>query len=76
MRLIFGIIIGIALTVGGAYIADSFPPAQPAGEATAANGHMVNWDVVHQRFADLGVTIREAWNKVTGATAKPSTTSN
>ena len=38
MRLFFGIIFGIALTVGGAYVVDS--------TAGAGAARMVNWDVV------------------------------
>src|SRR5262249_41815050 len=39
MRLIVGIIIGCALTVGGAYVADTMA-------AAGAKPVMVNWDVV------------------------------
>lgn len=67
MRLFFGIIIGIILTVGGAYIADSMTPA-PVGEA-ATQSRMVNWDVVQTRFANLGTNIKSMWGRLTGAPA-------
>ncbi|MBV8564301.1 MAG: hypothetical protein JO273_02480 [Methylobacteriaceae bacterium] len=67
MRLILGIVVGILITVGGAYITDSFAPAPAAGET--AETHMVNWEVVGRRFSELGTNIREAWNRLTGATA-------
>jgi hypothetical protein len=75
MRLFFGIIIGIVLTVGGAYIADSMQSAPPAGSTLST--HMVNWDVVQQRLADLGSAVHGAWDKITGKPAPaPATTTN
>ena len=52
MRLILGIIVGCALTVGGAYVADTVA-------AAGAKPVMVNWDVVTE-FA------RESWKKIAG----------
>ena len=52
------IILGIALTVGGAYVADSM-----AGTGAA---RMVNWDVVSKNFDDVKSTVREGWKKITG----------
>ena len=56
MRLILGIIIGFALTVGGAYVADSGAGAQP----------MVNWDVVGKNVNSLAGLARDGWKKITG----------
>lgn len=59
MRLLFGIILGAALTVGGAYISDigkSGPEARP----------MVNWDVVGKNVDALTVMIKQGWVKLTG----------
>jgi hypothetical protein len=58
MRLFFGIIIGFALTVGGAYIADTSvaPGAEP----------MVNWKVVEKNIDSLTSMAREGWKKITG----------
>jgi hypothetical protein len=58
MRLIFGIIIGGALTIGGAYVADK----------TAASGAqpMVNWDVVGKNVNTLTGLARDGWKKITG----------
>lgn len=66
MRLFFGIILGIILTVGGAYIADSMTPT--TGEA-ATQARMVNWDVVQVRFSNLGTNIKGMWGRLTGAPA-------
>jgi hypothetical protein len=56
MRLIFGIIIGAALTIGGAYVADKASGAQP----------MVNWDVVGKNVSTLTGLARDGWKKITG----------
>jgi hypothetical protein len=56
MRLILGIILGFALTIGGAYVADKASGAQP----------MVNWDVVGKNVSSLTGMARDGWRKITG----------
>ena len=59
MRLILGIILGAALTIGGAYIADTSskgPDARP----------MVNWDVVAKNTDSVVTMIKQGWAKLTG----------
>ena len=59
MRMFFGIILGCALTVGGAYIADHMatgPEARP----------MVNWDVVAKNVDSVVALARDGWKKITG----------
>jgi hypothetical protein len=58
MRLILGIIIGFALTVGGAYVADKTagPGDQP----------MVNWEVVAKNVSTLAELARDGWRRITG----------
>jgi hypothetical protein len=56
MRLILGIIIGCALTIGGAYMADKSSGGQP----------MVNWDVVGKNVNSLTGLARDGWKKITG----------
>jgi hypothetical protein len=51
-----GIIIGIALTIGGAYALDSMATAKP----------MVNWDVVSKNLDGLTGFARDGWKKITG----------
>jgi hypothetical protein len=59
MRLIIGIILGCALTVGGAYVADtvSIATAQPV---------MVNWDVVAKNLDSVTTLARASWKKIAG----------
>jgi len=59
MRFILGIIIGGALTVGGAYVADRV-------SAAAAKPIMVNWDVVAKNFDSVTTRAREGWRKIAG----------
>jgi hypothetical protein len=60
MRFIFGVIIGCALTVGGAYIVDAMSSPPPDG------GKMVNWDVVAKNLDTVTALAREGWKKITG----------
>jgi hypothetical protein len=59
MRLLFGIILGCALTVGGVYIADHV-----SSRADART--MVNWDVVAQNVDELATMARDSWRRITG----------
>jgi hypothetical protein len=63
LRLFFGIIIGIALTVGAARIADAFAPA-PGADGAAKT--MVNWDVVDRNLHGIGSWLQEGWTHLTG----------
>jgi|RhiMethySRZTD1v2_1073278.scaffolds.fasta_scaffold4315218_1 hypothetical protein len=57
MRFLLGLILGCALTVGGAYIADAvYAPAAP----------MVNWEVVAKNVGAVTALAREGWRKITG----------
>jgi hypothetical protein len=60
MRFIFGLIVGCALTVGGAYLADTMTPP------TAGAKPMVNWDVVAKNLGSVSAFARESWRKLTG----------
>jgi len=60
MRFFFGLIIGCALTVGGAYVADQM--SAPAAGAKP----MVNWDVVAKNLDSVTTLAKEGWKKITG----------
>jgi hypothetical protein len=59
MRLILGIILGCALTVGGAYVVDTVATA-------TAKPVMVNWDVVAKNWESVTTFARESWKKIAG----------
>jgi hypothetical protein len=58
MRLILGIVIGGALTVGGAYVADAL--------SSAGTKPMVNWDVVAKNLDAMIALAREGWKRIAG----------
>jgi hypothetical protein len=62
MRLILGMILGAALTIGAAYVTDT--AAKPGAGADARP--MVNWDVVGRNVDSLTATIKQGWAKLTG----------
>lgn len=64
MRFIFGVIVGVALTFGVAYIADSLHSA-PGPEGREAR-QMVNWDVVGSDMRGLSSGLQDAWARLVG----------
>jgi hypothetical protein len=58
MRMFFGMILGCAITVGTAYVADN---------VTAGPGvrPMVNWDVVAKNVDGVMAFARDSWKKIT-----------
>ena len=59
MRLLFGIILGSALTVGSAYVLDQM--------STGASARpMVNWDVVAKNVDGITTMARESWRRIGG----------
>ena len=65
MRVLLGIILGVMLTVGVAYISDNgrSDPAMTtgSGSTTVAHRPMVNWDVVGDNMRIARERAREAW---------------
>jgi hypothetical protein len=68
MRVLFGIFLGVALTVSVAFISDTWTtgPATTTGSdsATVAHHQMVNWDVVGDNMRVAQERAREAWTKL------------
>ena len=66
MRLFLGIIIGVFLTIAGAYVFDSVTtgPATAATETTTRRP-MVNWDVVDHNWHAFTESVRLGWNRLT-----------
>jgi len=66
MRLFLGIILGVFLTIGSAYLYDA-STSEPA-KATAQTGieqrPMVNWDVVNRNWQNWSLGLRNTWNKL------------
>ena len=68
MRVLFGIILGVALTVSVAFISDTWAtgPSTTTGSDSAVVEHrkMVNWDVVGDNTRIARERVRETWTKI------------
>lgn len=65
MRTLFGIILGVFLTIGVAYIHDASitAPALDSNSSTAER-RMVNWDVVGNNWRELKSRVDSGWHKL------------
>ena len=63
MRLILGMILGAALTVGGAYVSDTATKSTAPG---AEAQRMVNWEVVGRNYDSVVAIIKQGWARLTG----------
>jgi hypothetical protein len=67
MRLIFGMIIGAAATVGLAYMHDSmYATVSFEPPASAEQRPMVNWDVANAFARRTSSAARAQWDKISG----------
>ncbi|ACK51415.1 conserved hypothetical protein [Methylocella silvestris BL2] len=64
MRFLLGLVVGVLLTVGAAYMFDSTRKAEGADAATPRQ--MVNWDVVQAELKTLSAQIGDGWSRLTG----------
>lgn len=64
MRVLIGILFGVMLTVGGAYLYDSHTAT--AANTTSAERPMVNWDVVSNNWNRLTQRARAEWVRLAG----------
>ncbi len=60
MRIFFGILIGICLTIGATYISDSGKTGPEAA------GKIVNWEIVREDWTWLSSTLQDSWTRLTG----------
>ncbi|MFA6265865.1 MAG: hypothetical protein WC670_09155 [Pseudolabrys sp.] len=71
MRLLLGIILGVLLTIGGAYLYDQSHAGVATADVTAGTADatgsrpMVNWDVVAVKWHDLTQGAKHQWDRVT-----------
>ena len=64
MRMFFGIILGIILTIGAAYVSDTI--RNTSGAEGTAERPVVNWDVVNDGIKVLSSTVQGGWARLTG----------
>ena len=67
MRVLFGIILGVALTVSVAFISDTWstgPTTNWLGRTVVEHRNMVNWDVVGDNTRIARERLHAAWNRL------------
>jgi hypothetical protein len=66
MRLLFGIVLGVFLTIGFAYVYDASTagPSEPTAQISGDQRPMVNWDVVSGKWHGWSSDVRNTWNKL------------
>ena len=64
MRFVLGLIVGIGLTIGGAYLVDTMHGTPGSDQKEAAR--MVNWGVVSDNLRALSTTVQDGWARLTG----------
>jgi hypothetical protein len=67
MRFLFGIVVGILLTVGSAYL---FDVTRKGEGPNGADRQIVNWDVVQAQLKILSGNIQDGWSRLTGRKAE------
>ncbi len=68
MRFANGLILGILLTVGAAYVIDMFHSAPGPDQKEARR--MVNWDVVGDNMRELSTDVQDGWARLVGGAKK------
>lgn len=64
MRIFFGMILGILVTIGAAYVFDSVRKTN--GPEGSTERPLVNWDEVEHQFKILSSSIQDGWSRLTG----------
>lgn len=66
MRILFGIILGGFLVVGGAYVYDSHNALEAVNAPASVQRPLVNWDVVGTKWQRVTERARSEWNRLAG----------
>jgi hypothetical protein len=62
MNLLLGIIVGVLLTIGMAFIADAFTTAEVTSETCSRQ--IVNWDIAKERLHETTASIETGWDRL------------
>ena len=62
MNLLAGIVLGILLTIGTAFMADAFVTSDVTTENCSKQ--VVNWDVAKERLHETTASIAMGWNRL------------
>ena len=66
MRFLFGVIVGVLITFGTAWVHASSSTTDMVGR-TGEDARMVNWDVVNRNVNGLSSSVRLGWDRLTHA---------
>ena len=61
MRMLLGMILGAGLTIGSAFVYDSWTTRSAATATVEQSRPMVNWDVVNENWHMVRQRARDAW---------------
>ena len=61
MNLLLGIVVGVLLTIGTAFIADAFTTAEVTSETCSKQ--IVNWDIAKERLHETTASIETGWHR-------------
>jgi hypothetical protein len=64
MRVLIGMILGVMLTVGSAYLYDAHHAVAAVNTAASAQRPLVNWDVVAIKWGHLTTRARREWRRI------------
>ena len=66
MRFVLGIVVGIILTLGFAYLSNASisPTTNASGQIALEQRPMVNWGVVNKDWQNSTSGVRNAWHKL------------
>ena len=66
MRVLIGIVFGVVLTIGAAYVYDSHNALAAANASASIERPLVNWDVVGSKWQKLSDRARAEWVRLVG----------
>jgi len=66
MRVLFGMILGALLLVGGAYMYDSHSALDAVNTPATAQKPLVNWDIVSVKWQYVSERARTEWSRIAG----------
>jgi capsular polysaccharide biosynthesis protein len=62
MNLLLGIILGVMLTIGTAFMADALTTADATSQT--CSDQIVNWDIAKERLHETTASIETGWNRL------------
>jgi hypothetical protein len=68
MNLLLGIIVGMLLIIGAAFMADAFVTSDVTAENCSRQ--IVNWDVAKERLHETTSSIATGWDRLTSGVQK------